>query len=71
LNALLFRRHEWEVLLQQTLGPSFVLVHSASLGVIYLLLFLRRDLIWYCSGGPSHIAIEGADSALSTVGQQT
>jgi len=42
-------RHEWELLLQQTLGPAFVLVHSASLGMIYLVLFLRRDLIWYCS----------------------
>ena len=48
-NGFLSRR-EWELLLQQTLGPAFVLVHSASLGVIHLVLFLRRDLIWYCSG---------------------
>lgn len=44
------QRREWEVLLQQTLGPSHVLVHSVSLGVLYLVMFLRRDLIWYCSG---------------------
>ena len=43
-------RREWEVLLQQTLGPAYVLVQSASLGVIYLTLYLRRDLIWFCSG---------------------
>lgn len=46
------QRREWEVLLQQTLGPSHLLVHSASLGELYLLMFLRRDLIWYCSGLP-------------------
>ena len=43
------QRRDWEVLLQQTLGPSHVLVHSASLGVLYLLIFLRRDLLWFCS----------------------
>jgi len=50
MQKWLLSRHEWELLLQQTLGPAFVLVHSASLGMIYLVLFLRRDLIWYCSG---------------------
>lgn len=44
------QRKEWEVLLQQTLGPSHLLIHSASLGELCLLLFLRRDLIWFCSG---------------------
>ena len=40
---------EWEVRLQDTLGPSHVLFHSTSLGTLHLSVFLRRDLIWYCS----------------------
>ena len=43
-------QREWAVLLQQTLGPTHVFIHSASLGQLYLFVFLRRDLIWYCSG---------------------
>ncbi|GBM77311.1 Inositol polyphosphate 5-phosphatase E [Araneus ventricosus] len=42
-------RLEWEVLLQTTLGPSHVLFTSTSLGVLHLCIFLRRDLIWFCS----------------------
>ncbi|KAK9718065.1 Endonuclease-reverse transcriptase [Popillia japonica] len=42
-------RFEWEVCLQETLGPSHVLFHSVSLGTLHLAIFLRRDLIWYCS----------------------
>lgn len=42
-------RFEWEVLLQETIGPSHILFHSASLGTLHLAIFLRRDLIWYCS----------------------
>lgn len=42
-------KFEWEVLLQETLGPSHVLFHSASLGTLHLAVFMRRDLIWYCS----------------------
>ncbi|KAF5285523.1 hypothetical protein FQR65_LT13221 [Abscondita terminalis] len=42
-------RFEWEVCLQETLGPSHVLFHSTSLGTLHLAIFLRRDLIWYCS----------------------
>lgn len=42
-------RFEWEVTLQETLGPSHVLLHSASLGTLLLAAFIRRDLIWYCS----------------------
>jgi len=40
---------EWEIRLQDTLGPSHVLFHSASLGTLHLSIFIRRDLIWYCS----------------------
>lgn len=42
-------KFEWEVLLQETLGPSHVLFHSTSLGTLHLAVFIRRDLIWYCS----------------------
>lgn len=42
-------RFEWEVTLQETIGPSHVLLHSASLGTLLLAAFIRRDLIWYCS----------------------
>lgn len=42
-------RFEWEVILQETLGPSHVLLHSTSLGTLHLAAFIRRDLIWYCS----------------------
>lgn len=42
-------RFEWEVILQETLGPSHVMLHSTSLGTLHLAVFLRRDLIWFCS----------------------
>lgn len=42
-------KFEWEVTLQETLGPSHVLFHSTSLGTLHLAVFIRRDLIWYCS----------------------
>ncbi|XP_059619169.1 inositol polyphosphate 5-phosphatase E [Phlebotomus argentipes] len=42
-------RFEWEVTLQETLGPSHILLHSASLGTLHLAIFIRRDLIWFCS----------------------
>jgi type IV inositol 5-phosphatase, putative len=38
-----------EVCLQATIGPSHVLIHSVSLGALYLVIFLRRELIWYIS----------------------
>lgn len=42
-------RREWETRLQETLGPYYVLLYSASHGVLYLSVFVRRDLIWFCS----------------------
>ncbi|XP_029053619.1 inositol polyphosphate 5-phosphatase E isoform X2 [Osmia bicornis bicornis] len=42
-------RNEWEAALQETLGPSHVLLCSTSLGTLHLAIFLRRDLIWFCS----------------------
>ncbi|KAG9470643.1 hypothetical protein GDO78_017107 [Eleutherodactylus coqui] len=42
-------RREWEIRLQETLGPHYVLLHSSAHGVLYLSVFIRRDLIWFCS----------------------
>lgn len=42
-------RFEWEVSLQETLGPTHILLHSAGLGTLHLAVFIRRDLIWFCS----------------------
>ncbi|XP_065918340.1 phosphatidylinositol polyphosphate 5-phosphatase type IV-like isoform X2 [Dysidea avara] len=43
-------KKEWEILIQQTIGPSHILLQSASLGSLHLVLFIHRDLLWYCSG---------------------
>lgn len=40
---------EWEASIQETLGPTHVLFHSETLGTIFIGVFLRRELIWYCS----------------------
>uniref|UniRef100_A0A8D3DVT9 Phosphatidylinositol polyphosphate 5-phosphatase type IV n=1 Tax=Scophthalmus maximus TaxID=52904 RepID=A0A8D3DVT9_SCOMX len=42
-------RREWEARLQETLGPYYVMLYAASHGVLYLTVFIRRDLIWFCS----------------------
>ncbi|XP_040572096.1 inositol polyphosphate 5-phosphatase E [Lepeophtheirus salmonis] len=42
-------RTEWEIRLQDTLGPSHVLFTSHYLGTLHLTIFIRRDLIWFCS----------------------
>uniref|UniRef100_A0A7N6BEA9 Phosphatidylinositol polyphosphate 5-phosphatase type IV n=1 Tax=Anabas testudineus TaxID=64144 RepID=A0A7N6BEA9_ANATE len=42
-------RKEWEIRLQETLGPYYVMLYAASHGVLYLTVFARRDLIWFCS----------------------
>ncbi|XP_028270450.1 phosphatidylinositol polyphosphate 5-phosphatase type IV [Parambassis ranga] len=42
-------RREWETRLQETLGPYYVMLYAASHGVLFLSVFVRRDLIWFCS----------------------
>ncbi|XP_069120497.1 phosphatidylinositol polyphosphate 5-phosphatase type IV-like isoform X2 [Argopecten irradians] len=42
-------KKEWEVIIQTTLGPSHVLFYSATHGSLHLAIFIRRDLIWFCS----------------------
>uniref|UniRef100_A0A8C9I488 Inositol polyphosphate-5-phosphatase E n=1 Tax=Piliocolobus tephrosceles TaxID=591936 RepID=A0A8C9I488_9PRIM len=49
-------RREWETRLQETLGPHYVLLSSAAHGVLYMSLFIRRDLIWFCSAGDGKVA---------------
>lgn len=42
-------RTEWEVTIQEVLGPTHLLLHSHYLGTLHLTIFIRRDLIWFCS----------------------
>lgn len=44
------RRREWEVRLQETLGPRYVTLYSTAHGALYMSVLIRRDLIWFCSG---------------------
>ncbi|PSN30511.1 hypothetical protein C0J52_17662 [Blattella germanica] len=39
----------WNMNGQETVGPSHLLLHSATLGTLHLAIFIRRDLLWYCS----------------------
>ncbi|XP_021269494.1 72 kDa inositol polyphosphate 5-phosphatase isoform X2 [Numida meleagris] len=48
-------RREWEIRLQETLGPHYVMLYSAAHGVLYMSVFIRRDLIWFCSAGDSKV----------------
>ncbi|PFX15188.1 uncharacterized protein LOC111343866 [Stylophora pistillata] len=43
------QRKEWEIRLQETLGPSHVLMYSCSFGLLHLAIFIRRELVWFCS----------------------
>ncbi|XP_066920486.1 phosphatidylinositol polyphosphate 5-phosphatase type IV-like [Clytia hemisphaerica] len=42
-------RREWQVRLQETFGPSHVLMQSSNFGVLQLSIFVRRELVWFCS----------------------
>ncbi|KAJ8260526.1 hypothetical protein COCON_G00162490 [Conger conger] len=42
-------RREWDIRLQEALGPYYVMLYAAVHGVLYLSVFIRRDLIWFCS----------------------
>ena len=48
-------RHAWEVKLQETLGTNHVLAHSVTHGVLHMAVFIRRDLIWFCTSMLSYI----------------
>ncbi|XP_038063853.1 phosphatidylinositol 4,5-bisphosphate 5-phosphatase A-like [Patiria miniata] len=59
---------EWEIRLQETLGPSHVLLHSATHGVLRLTIFIRRDLIWFCSAVEDDTVSTRAFSMIKTKG---
>ncbi|BET01841.1 IPPc [Nesidiocoris tenuis] len=40
---------QWEIILQETLGPSHVMYHSVTFGTLHLAIFIRRELIWFVS----------------------
>ncbi|KAM5331624.1 phosphatidylinositol polyphosphate 5-phosphatase type IV isoform 2-T2 [Glossophaga mutica] len=42
-------RREWEASLQETLGPHYVMLHTAAHGALHVSVLIRRDLIWFCS----------------------
>uniref|UniRef100_A0A6I8RV86 Inositol polyphosphate-related phosphatase domain-containing protein n=1 Tax=Xenopus tropicalis TaxID=8364 RepID=A0A6I8RV86_XENTR len=46
-------RRQFENRLQRTLGHGYVLLHSAAHGVLYMSLFMRRDLVRFCSQAES------------------
>nr|XP_042710307.1 phosphatidylinositol polyphosphate 5-phosphatase type IV isoform X2 [Chrysemys picta bellii] len=48
-------RRAWEIRLQETLGPHYVMLYSAAHGVLYMSVFIRRDLIWFCSAGDGKV----------------
>lgn len=51
---LFFSRHEWQLKLQETFGPSHVLVQASNFGVLQLSVFVRRELVWFCSSKYNH-----------------
>lgn len=59
-------QRSWELQLQTTIGPSHVLLHSASYGVLHLCVFVRRDLIWFCSL-PEHSSVGSKSSAANLI----
>uniref|UniRef100_A0A2K6U2B2 Phosphatidylinositol polyphosphate 5-phosphatase type IV n=1 Tax=Saimiri boliviensis boliviensis TaxID=39432 RepID=A0A2K6U2B2_SAIBB len=61
-------RREWETRLQETLGPHYVLLASAAHGVLYMALFIRRDLIWFCSEVESSTVTTRIVSQIKTKG---
>ncbi|XP_008571415.1 PREDICTED: 72 kDa inositol polyphosphate 5-phosphatase, partial [Galeopterus variegatus] len=61
-------RREWETRLQETLGPHYILLSSAAHGVLYLSLFIRRDLIWFCSEVESSAVTTRIVSQIKTKG---
>ncbi|CAL1534383.1 unnamed protein product [Lymnaea stagnalis] len=61
-------KKEWEIKIQEVLGPSHVLYHSISHGSLHLVLFIRRDLIWFCSCPEDDIISLRALSMVKTKG---
>ena len=43
------RRKTWEINLQEQIGPTHVKLSSYYHGSIGVVLFIKRELIWFCS----------------------
>ncbi|XP_005088851.1 phosphatidylinositol polyphosphate 5-phosphatase type IV [Aplysia californica] len=65
-NAM--NKKEWEVRLQETLGPSHVMFHSVTLGSLHLVVYVRRDLIWFCSTPEDNVISLRAMTMVKTKG---
>ncbi|XP_046558311.1 LOW QUALITY PROTEIN: phosphatidylinositol polyphosphate 5-phosphatase type IV-like [Haliotis rubra] len=61
-------KRDWEVKIQETLGPSHVMYHSASHGSLHLAIFIRRDLIWFCSAPEDDFVTTRAMTMVRTKG---
>ncbi|CAK6433462.1 unnamed protein product [Pipistrellus nathusii] len=61
-------RREWETRLQETLGPHYVMLHSAAHGALHLSVLIRRDLIWFCSEVESSTVTTRIGSQIKTKG---
>lgn len=44
-----FDRKQWELTLQETVGPNHVIYHSAQHGTLHMAVIMKRELIWFCS----------------------
>lgn len=42
-------RKEWEIRIQETVGPAHVIYHSAQHGTLHMAVCMKRELIWFCS----------------------
>ncbi|XP_073077728.1 phosphatidylinositol polyphosphate 5-phosphatase type IV isoform X3 [Manis javanica] len=62
------RRREWEVRLQEALGPHYVMLHSAAHGALHMSVLIRRDLIWFCSEVESSTVTTRIVSQIKTKG---
>eukprot|EP00058_Branchiostoma_floridae_P005352 XP_002590840.1 hypothetical protein BRAFLDRAFT_90010 [Branchiostoma floridae] len=59
---------EWEIRMQETLGPTHVLFYSGTYGVLHVCVFIRRDLIWFCSVAEEDTVSTRAFSQIKTKG---
>lgn len=61
-------KKEWEIKIQETIGPSHVMFQSVSLGSLHLVVFIRRDLIWFCSSPEEDVLSLRAVTMVKTKG---
>ncbi|XP_067931097.1 phosphatidylinositol polyphosphate 5-phosphatase type IV-like [Watersipora subatra] len=61
-------RKEWEILLQETIGPNHVIYHSAQHGTLHITVCMKRELIWFCSMAEDDTATVRAFKQFKTKG---